>query len=165
MVSWEVGSLQRIEFLIKKIQVIEWYPCVCTCRPSLLYQDRILISFPAARSSSNSSSNTPIFYVNEPILFLPLSPKMIFAIHIRTINPREPPQVSSLILTPPFSFTYSTDQRFEYILNESSCHLFSHLIGGTYCGSTAQWINRFLRKFTIVLYICSDAHIYQHHLQ
>ena len=69
----------------KSIQDIEWSICVCTCSPSFLYQDQNLLSFPAARISSNSSSNIPKCDANEPILFF--LTKMIFKIHIRTRNP------------------------------------------------------------------------------
>ena len=46
-------------------------------------------------------------------------------------NPWEPPQVYSLLLTPPFFFPESTNQQLKYILKVISFHLSSNLIGGT----------------------------------
>ena len=52
--------------------------------------------------------------IKNPLVYLPI---LIFAIHIQTSNPQEPPQVSSLILTTPFSLTELTDQHLKYIGN------------------------------------------------
>ena len=104
---WCLGRFahfKRANSSSKEIHVIEWSLCVCTCSPRLLYQDQILLSFPAERRSSNSSFNIPRYDANEPIP-TPSPPNMIFAICIQTSNTQEPPQVSSLLLNPPFFFT------------------------------------------------------------
>ena len=94
----------------KSIQLIELYQCVCIRSPSFLYQERTLLRFSAVRSSSNSSSiSEDMMLINQLSFFL--FPKIIFAIHIQTSNLQEPPQLSSLILAPPFFFTESTDQQ------------------------------------------------------
>ena len=110
---WCLGKCAHCKGAIsssKSIQVIEWYIFVCTRIPSFFYQDQNLLIFPVERSSSNSSSNIPRYDANELIIsFSP--PKMISPTHIWTINPWGPPQLSSLLLTPPFFFTESTGPR------------------------------------------------------
>ena len=114
--------------LSKAIQVIELSLCVCTRSPIFLYQDQTLLSLSAARSSSKSSSNIPRCDANEPILFLFLQS---FFPDIWIINPREPSQVYSMLLTPLLLFTCLTHQWLEYTIKAISCHIFSNLIGGT----------------------------------
>ena len=114
----------------KAIPVVEWYLHIPTCITRFLYLSQNLLSYPAARSSSNSSSNIPRCDANEPTLFFPL-PKDNFSIHIRMVNPWESPQVYYLLLTTTFFFTESTDQRLKYILKAVFFHIFSQIIGGT----------------------------------
>ena len=72
----------------------------------------------ASLQQESSQTHHPIpqyvMLMNQLSLFF--IPKMIFAIHIWMSNPREPPQVYSLLLTFPFFFKYFTDQRLKYIL-------------------------------------------------
>ena len=75
-IIWCLGKCAHckgVNYSSKSIQVIEWYVCVCTRSPRLFYQYRTLLRLPAARSSSKSSYNIPIWYYNEPILLFSLS--------------------------------------------------------------------------------------------
>ena len=126
--------------------------------PRFLYQDRCLLSFPASRSSSNSSYNIPRCDANEPILFF--SSQRLFSQYIfgQVIHGNHHKYLSCSLLLP-FSSHSRLISSFKYILKAASFHLLSHLIIGTYCGSTTGRINRFLRNFTKFIYIFDKMHV------
>ena len=73
MVSWEVFPLQKSKCLVKSNPGYRMVSMCLHTHPQLIIPGPILLGFPAARSSSNSSSNIPRCDANELIIFPPPS--------------------------------------------------------------------------------------------
>ena len=110
LVSWELCPLQRSACLIKNDPVYNRISVCFHMQPHLLILGTNFTYLPCKNTLLKIITEYPKMWCEWTNYYILFSTKKTFDIQIWRSNLKEPPQVYSLILAPPFFFSESTYQ-------------------------------------------------------